>query len=200
MHARIAYPMVFWPGPLEGGSRLQPLPEALSEDLDRAFAEETPNIEALTLLANLAAMFAIPDDLVDHAVARIRAAGPRLLALIPTERVYAQLLGLAHVAASHRAEHLADVVQVLARVSRLQFRWPVAEEMQLALYAAASREAPDDFRRYLGNWLAELTVLNEDRDYGLQLLIWIDALCEIDPILRTKVGRTIASLRLFLDC
>ena len=117
MHARIAYPMVFWPGPLEGGSRLQPLPEALSEDLDRAFAEETPNIEALTLLANLAAMFAIPDDLVDHAVARIRAAGPRLLALIPTERVYAQLLGLAHVAASHRAEHLADVVQVLARVA-----------------------------------------------------------------------------------
>ncbi|AQR72909.1 hypothetical protein [Sphingomonas sp. LM7] len=199
LRARMAYPMVFWPGPLEGGSRLQPLPEALCEDLDRAFAEETPNLEALMLLANLAAMFAIPDDLVERAVARIRAAGPRLLALIPTERVYAQLLGLAHVAASHRAEPLADAVQVLARVSRLQVRWPVAEEMQLALYAAASREAPSDWRRYLGNWIAELVVRNEDRDYGTQLLTWTEALCEIDPIFRTKAGSAVASLRLLLD-
>jgi hypothetical protein len=199
MRARMAYQRVFLPGPLEGGNRLQPLPEIFCEELDRAFAENTPSLEALTLFTNLAAMFAIPADLAERAVARIRATGPRLLALIPTERVYEQLLGLAHVAASHRLEPLADAVQVLARVSRLQLRWSVAEEMQLALYAAASREEPSEWRCYFGTWVTELTIQNDDRDYGTQLLTWTEAVCEIDPIFRTTLGSAIASLRLLLD-
>jgi hypothetical protein len=42
-------------------------------------------------------------------------------------------------------------------------------------------------------------VRNDDRDYGKQLLAWAETLCEIDPLLRTRVGSAIASLRLLLD-
>jgi hypothetical protein len=47
--------------------------------------------------------------------------------------------------------------------------------------------------------VTELTIQNDDRDYGTQLLTWTEAVCEIDPIFRTTLGSAIASLRLLLD-
>ncbi|WP_267432959.1 hypothetical protein [Sphingomonas sp. GM_Shp_1] len=199
LRARMTFPQIFWPGPLEGGNRLPALPDDLCNQLDQALAQETPTLEMLTLLVNAAAMFTIPADLAERASARICSAGFSLLALIPAETLYGHLTGLALVAASHRLEALADAVRLLARLHRHQVAWPVAEEVQLALYAAASRTDTSEWRAYLGHWLAEVSASSDDSAFAEQLLDWIEALNEIDPVLRTRTASTVAAIRLLLD-
>lgn len=199
LRARMSCPMAFWPGPLEGGSHLQSLPEPLCDQLDREFGDETPSLEALTLFINSSMMFAVPADLAERVSDRICAAGPRLLALIPADHLYGHLVGLTHAAASHRLEALADAVRLLARIQRHQAGWAIGEEMQLALHTAASREDPGDWRTNLGSWLSELAARAEDREFGESLLCWIETLCEIDPLLRTQTAGAMAMLRLLLD-
>ena len=204
LRSKLPLPMAFWPGPLEGalGPAIPSPPEAIAEALDRGLAEKTIDLGALTILTNVAAVFILPPDLIERAAARIRLNGARMLALFPAAHVHSYLIALAHVAASHRCSDLAGTVQAIARVHRANLgneRLHIGNEMHLALVAAAAHDDYQEWRAFLGNWIGELGHFTHKQEEAKILLTWTEVLCAIDSKLRTRVARTIASLRLLLD-
>jgi hypothetical protein len=200
LRTRLEVPMVFWPGPLEGGigTVLRPPPDEMLAAIEEGLNQETLELEAVRRIVNIETMFTVPDALAERAATRIREIGPRLLASLATEQVSPFLLGLAHFAAARRMTALADTVQVMARYHRERAPVPMREEMQLALYAAAAREDRAAWRDKLGSWTLELAGRVEDEEEAEALLGWIDTLGDIDPGLRTRTGRARANLNLVL--
>ena len=201
LRARLAYPMAFWPGPLEGGvnADLHVAGEELCASIDEALAQEPPGIDALTRLIVVGAMLRLPPDLVERAVERVRTTGPKILAPLPPERIGFYLLGLAHVAAAARLPELADTVRVFARFHRAHSGVVAQEDMQLGLFLAAANEDPTAWRRSVGSWTLELTREVKDETQAGLLLNWIEALCDVDPPLRAWIVRARANLKLFLN-
>ncbi|MEG8021337.1 hypothetical protein [Sphingomonas aerolata] len=201
LRARMAFPMVFLPGPLEGGGDvdLQITPDYLRAPLEEALGKEPLGLDAVTLLVNIAATFYLSADVLDSAVDRLRGMGPRLLAPLSPSDAYTHLLGLAHIAASHRHPLLADTVQIFARHHRARFPMGVADEIQLALHAAAAHEDAATWRDWLGGWILELAIATDERDHADLLDAYVATLSEVDPLLRTRTGRARANLRLVLD-
>ncbi len=200
LRTRLEIPMVFWPGPLEGGvgTVLRAPPNDVHEAIEQGLEAETLGIEAVNRIINVETMFAVPEALAERAAARIRETGPRLLASVATEQVPGFLISLAHFAAARRMVGLADTVQVLARYHRERVAVPMREEMQLALYVVAAREDADAWRERLGKWTLELAVQVRKEAEAETLLGWIDTLCDIDPLLRARTGRARANLNLVL--
>ena len=137
----------------------------------------------------------LPPDICERANGAIRAAGAQLLSGLSTEQVLMHLLGLANLAASHRLPDLAQTVQMLARWHRTQATMELGEEMQLALHAAAAHEDRVAWSDFLGDWMRDLS-RHSDGDNARSLYAWLDGLCEIDPQLRRRTGRSRAILRL----
>lgn len=201
LRSRMAFPMAFWPGPIEGSSDLdlQEAPPEICAEVEAGLAAPHLDIATINLLVNLQGTFAVPQQLLTHAVEKIRTAGPRLLAGLARDIAYGHLLGLAHLAACYRLTQLADTVRLFMRYYRLGTSPGIALEMQLALYVAAAHEAPDAWRDAVGDWVRELAAIITERADAELLLGWIDALCEIDPQLRAHTGRARAGLRLLAD-
>ena len=112
------------------------------------------------------------------------------------------LVGLASLSASHRRPDLADHLQALARFQRnINGARPVAEDMQLALIAAASRKDADAWREFIGGWIRDIAwkIPVDEPERAEQLLGWLDTLASIDPAIRGVTGRSRAVVRLLLD-
>jgi hypothetical protein len=113
--------------------------------------------------------------------------------------VQVHLLELAHLAASHRRTDLAEHIQFLARYRRSAGAATIADEMQLAVVAAAVHEAVDAWRQFLGSWVRDIALKTTIDTNAHMLEGWIDTLCAIDPPLRTTLGRAKARLRLITE-
>ena len=201
VRSRMAFPMTFWPGPIEGGvtTERQEPPADLVAALDTKFDTDTLDPSALALLANLDGTFNIPAEQLDRAISAIRSTGAKILARIEPEKVPAHLQALAYLSASYRRPDLAEHVEMLIRQHRARgVAVETNDQILLALVTAAAHQDPDDWRRNLGRSLLELAdSLNDEAD-AQTLSDWIDTLCEIDPLLRATTGRAKASLRLVL--
>jgi hypothetical protein len=203
LRARMAFPMIFWPGPIEGAPPTlihEPDP-SITEMIETALSDEASSTAGLNGLVNASAMFTLPDRLLAQAVERIRASGPRLFVDLEADSAQAYLVGLAYVAAAHRKIDLADQIQALARRRRLLARGAlrIDDEMQLALIIAAARAEPELWRKVLGGWLQELAVSVQTEGEAQSLNNWVEMLCSIDPVLRTQTGRAAAAIRLILQ-
>ena len=202
--ARLPFPMAFWPGPTEGGlaDEIQPPPDMMLELLDDALGEPQLTAKGLTLLINLEPMYNLPQGRLDRAIAMIVEQGPRLFSIVDADELQLHLVGLASLSASHRRPDLADHLQALARFQRnINGARPVAEDMQLALIAAASRKDADAWREFIGGWIRDIAwkIPVDEPERAEQLLGWLDTLASIDPAIRGVTGRSRAVVRLLLD-
>jgi len=200
LRTKLAYPMAFWPGPIEGGfnADLPVAADVLCASIEEALAEDPPGVDALNRLIVVGAMLRLPEDLAERAIERVRTTGPKVLAPLPPERVGAYLLGLAHVAAAGRLLALAETVRVFARFHRVNAGITAQEDMQLGLYLAAATPDKTEWRRYVGHWTLELARQVKDLREAELLLGWIEALSDVDPALRAWSGRARATLNLYL--
>ncbi|MCL6729191.1 tetratricopeptide repeat protein [Sphingomonas hankyongi] len=194
-------PMIFWPGPLEGGisGTLRPPPPELLETIERGLTDEPLTFRSLNALINCEVMFNLSNNLVERAAVRIEEAGPRLFGDEQPEQVHAYLLGLATLAASHRLPALADTVRLLDRHLRLRAPGVIeaALEMQLMLTAAASREDAAAWRDAIGDWMLELSSRAQLAKTDAQIFLgWLETMTAVDPLLRTRTGRARAQLKL----
>lgn len=199
--ARMNYPMVFWPGPIEGGltSEIQPPPSHMMEMLEKAFADSNLSLNGLTILVNLETPYRIPASFLDQAVAMIIAKDTAIFSLFSSEQTSHFLLGLAHLAASHRRPDLADHLQMLVRYQRaMAVRVSVSDELRLGLVCAAAREDIDGWRTFLGGWMREVAMQVGDGEAAEQLEGWLETLVSIDPGLPSTTGRAHAAVRLVL--
>jgi hypothetical protein len=200
LQERLAIPMVFWPGPLEGGTdcMLHEASAELQKVIEDSLAAEPVTAHGLNALINTQMMFGLPDELIEQATAAIQEAGPKLLASADPANADAYLLGIAGFAAMQRLPELADTVQILARYQRNRQQVPLEQEMQLMLVACASREDETEWRDRIGTWSLELAARIDDPEQAKSMLGWLDNMCEVDPVLRTRTGRARANLNLVL--
>lgn len=200
VRARLVVPLAMLPGPLEGAvnEELQGLPAEVLDALDTALAHEELGLGTVRQLINFEGLVRLPDAICERVVHKLRGAGASLLSALSPAEVHIHLLGLANLAASHRLSDLAVTVQELARLQRARARLDVGNDMQLALHAAAAHEGHEAWSRFLGNWITELAYSGLEGEEGERLLGWIDSLCEIDPRLRSWIGRARAAVRIML--
>ncbi|TCM07464.1 hypothetical protein [Sphingomonas sp. PP-CC-3G-468] len=194
--ARMPFPMTFWPGPVEGG--LDHERGVVSDELLNMVEEAStgPDVTPaeVTLLVNIQSMHDVPDEVLERAIRRLEASGPRWLKGEEQAAVATYLDSLAHVAAQRRRPDLADLTLRLARTVGRDIEIGCPNSMQLILITAACAEDPEEWRERVGRGVEELA-LNADEADAEVLENWIETLCAIDPRLRTRTGRTLAVLR-----
>lgn len=202
VQGRLRTARLFWPGPIEGAVRdtVEHAPADIAKLIDTMFDEEPFTLAGMRGIIQASNLYLLADHQIDRAVDRLRTSGPHLLDGVDAEELQAYLLGLAFVAASHRHHPLAEQVEILARHRRQVFSPPISitEEMHVALAAAAARPDPREWRTALGNSIAAIALGLTDIERAEQLISWIETLVIIDPLLRAKVGRTTAGLKLLL--
>jgi hypothetical protein len=197
---RLALPMAFWPGPLEGGSDniLQDASPELQAAIEEGLAQEPLTASDLNALVNSHMIVRFPRALGERAVVAINEAGPKLLAALAPQHADAYLLAIAALAATQRLPELADTVQILARYHRNRQKVPLEQELHLMLVACASREDEGAWRDRIGEWCLELASRIEDPEEARSMRAWLDAMAEVDPVLKTRTGRARATLNLVL--
>lgn len=200
LRSRMVVPQALLPGPLEGAVNLdlQPISEVILADLEDGLAEQPIAAGTVRRLINLEGIVRLPHELCLRAEERIRADGAMLLSALPPDEVFAHLLGLANLAASHRLPELAHTVQILARLQQIRSPIELTAELQLVFHAAAAHADSAQWRTFIGTWVREIAYRISGEEDARSLLSWLDGLCEADPGLHSHTGRARAALRLML--
>lgn len=105
------------------------------------------------------------------------------------------LNGLATVAAVARSRLLADELRILVRKYVQDIE--IEESIMICLVAASSHKEINDWRDFVGDWLAELAFGELEGNDSQVLHTNLQYLCHIVPELWASCGRVDAALRAF---
>jgi len=159
-------------------------------------------LEPMSVIAliNLQGVFLIDPAFIERAVELIKSAEHRFTATTDDQTVRALLVGLASVACIARNVDLAEQVRILCRRHRRERPGAASlrRELLTAMVAAAANERFDDWLKFAGEWIDEIAFAIMDKGDATNLHADLDAICTMEPRLRTVVGRAMAGLDLFV--
>lgn len=198
----IEFPASFLPGPIEGAvtDMANVMPPELAATLDKSLAAETLTETSLTALVNCRGLFPLGDERVTRAIKLIRTASYRIQGHPDVEKRDALLRGLAAVASTVRSQELAGDLRVMIRRLRRDQQSPPSPlaELIICLTAAAAYEELAAWAEFIGDWALELAFAVTTEADGTSLHWELETICQIEPFLRTQVGRALAALDAFL--
>ena len=101
------------------------------------------------------------------------------------DSVFGLIGGLATVAAVTRGTDLAEELRVLVRVMRRRKRLNADpdDEMRVAMVAAASHEAVEDWACFAGEWITELAFEVVEKESAQSFLPKLRRLVQVEPAL-----------------
>lgn len=200
IRAQMKFLFPYLPGPLEGGceSSLE-IPQEFIADLEQLTASERLDPASFSGLVNSAFLFRIGSDQARLAATALREVKYRLRQQggenDPLD-MFALISGLATVAATSRCKELADETRVLSRVTRRTrpAALGIGDEIRIVLLAAASREDPNEWAIFIGEWFTELAFeVPRGKDANL-LLSRICCLIDLEPKLSVTCAKAEAAL------
>ncbi|MDB5583730.1 MAG: hypothetical protein JWR80_8906 [Bradyrhizobium sp.] len=194
-----AGPQYCWPGPLEGDAAPpHPLPEQISQLLDRKLAVRRATIKSVTPIINARRMATMGPQRVDRLIALLDRSNYLIKGSSPELMAGLILTSLAGIAAATRSARLADAVRIVARRARSSSPdgRALVLEMRVALTAAAAREDVAQWAGFAGAWAEELAMAATGSEAAAPLRDELEEVCAIAPELRPDIGRAIALLRL----
>ncbi len=195
-----SFPYAYLPGPLDGlGNIPRTMPAELSQAIEDQLDAENMEPSSFTALVNSAMIFQVDTNHAELAAQILRLGNHRLRNVTDKAQLFAILHGLAIVAAMGRNFSLADELRILMRRHRheTQYDFSVEDEMRICLLASASREDLDEWRKFVGDWLTELSFEELGEQEGAILLSHLRCLCNSVPDLWVFCGRADAALTAF---
>ena len=194
------FPYAYLPGPLDGtGNISRTMPAELSQAIEDQLGTENVEPSSFIALVNSAMIFQVDPNHAELAAQILRLGNHRLGNVTDKAQLFAILHGLAIVAAMGRNFSLADDLRILMRRYRhdTQYDFSVEDEIRICLLASASREDLDEWRKFVGDWLTELSFEELDRQEGMILLSHLRCLCNSVPDLWVFCGKADAALTAF---
>jgi len=196
LRGRINFAQICLPGPLEGNSKpLVEIPDSNLAAMRASFADPTPKVEAFSALANMGAIFRIPNDLLDLAAEALDRTN-YYLCPVDSEQLGPLLIGLASVAAATRNQKLADALCTLLRNYRRfhPTELDVDAVFEVGLVACASRAAFADWCGCIGVFMTDLAFQQFTREEAVRLHSKVLVLCNLVPELWASCGQAEAAL------
>ena len=198
-----SFPYTYLPGPLDGSKNIpKTMPAELSQAIEDQLGTENVEPSSFTALVNSALIFQVDPNHAELAAQILRLGNHRLGNVTDKAQLFAILHGLAIVAAMGRNFSLADDLRILMRRYRhdTQYDFSVEDEIRICLLASASREDLDEWRKFVGDWLTELSFEELEKREGAALLSHLRCLCNSVPDLWVFCGRADAALTAFNNC
>lgn len=192
----------YLPGPLEGGEESKTiLPAELAETIEAQLSEEKMAPSSFIALVNSALIFRIGEDKAELAARGLKLARYRLLNIESAGELLATLNGLAAVAAASRSLALADELRILVRKYRHDAEFPLSirEEVEICLFAAASRPNLNEWCEFVGDWLTELAFGDLSGNDEEVLCSYVRCLCHVVPELWFSCSKADAALVAFIE-
>ena len=187
-----------YPGPLSAATgSLGRMRDELRTEVEHTVGAGVVDRSSLALFSTTATMFYVGEELAVQVAKNLKANRHRISEIEDASQLFDIVMRLAVAAAVCRSEALADELGIIARMDRSSnglFR-NVHKSMNICLSSAASRPKLQDWARYVGDWLTELSFLDiSDEDAGA-LASSLRCLMELVPELWKTCARADAALQ-----
>ena len=194
----VAWPFRNLPGPLEGeiSSELPTIPEGVLKEVATELETEHLEPNSFAALVNMALLFKMPTSHAGLAAKALRRVKYSIENADDGDSVFGLIGGLATVAAVTRGTDLAEELRVLVRVMRRRKRLNADpdDEMRVAMVAAASHEAVEDWARFAGEWMTELAFEVVEKESAQWFLPKLRRLVQVEPALARHCAAADAAL------
>ena len=202
LRRQINIPLVFLPGPLEGGSEPQmEIPAEHQAEMRADLSAPVITASSFSALVNGSLLFRIPADLTDTAADAIARADYRLDCGDDVKVLIPILLGLATIAAITRNHKLTDSLFTLLRKYRRFYpdELGIKDSFRIGMIASASRVEISDWCQYVGNCVTDLAFQPIEQNEAARLHSQVVHLCHLVPELWATCGQAEAALRSVLN-
>lgn len=187
----------FLPGPLEGNSAPETVPEEISNLLSMQIDGEA-SLESYTVLMNSAPFWKIDDEYLEHAVSLLESAQHKLAAVNDKDSVYQVLNGMARVACMTGSKKLANSVMILSRLYWDYIDLDSEPENYLAIgvVAGAAFDNKNGWAEYIGQWCTELAYLPINENSAERIELMLERLCVLEPYLYYTCSKALDILKM----
>ena len=196
----VEWPSSILPGPLQGTiTPKAPIPEDYLADVMARLEAEQLEPNSFAGLVNAALIFDLPPSLAGLAATALRRVKYSIENAGDEGTIFGLIGGLAVVASVTRDTDLAETLRVLVRIMRRRGRLHTnpADELRIAMIAAASHEELEDWARFSGEWITELAFEIEDEEAAQRCLWKLRRLVQIEPALACHCAAADAALASF---
>ena len=181
------WPFPMLPGPLEGELIAdQPnVPDEIMKDMTAGLESDRLEPSSFAGIVNMALLYKVPASQAGLAATALRRVRYSIENADDESSTFGLIGGLANVAAVTRATDLAETLRVLARVMRRRERLNTDpnNELRIAMIAAASHEVLEDWARFAGEWITELSYEVVEKESAQSFLPKLRRLVQIEPAL-----------------
>lgn len=174
----------FLPGPLEGNSIPDEVPNEISDLLAEQIGREV-SLTSFRVLINSALFWKIDKKHLERTVSLLESAQHKLAEANNKDSVYLVLNGLAQVSCMTRSEKIASSVMILSRLYRdyIDVDSEPEKYLSLGLVAGAAFEDKNGWAEYIGQWCTELAYLPIGDDAIFRIEVMLERLCILEPYL-----------------
>lgn len=192
---------LYLPGPLEGTLHsVTKLPLDLTQAIERQLNNENVGAMSFAALVNSAPIWGALSNHAELAANALKVSHYKLAKIGDKSKLMAVLDGLATVAAVTRSQALADELRIVVRRYRHdpKYALSIQEDLHLCLVAAASREALNEWIKFVCEWFAELAFGELSGRDAYVLQSYLNCLNSVVPEFRIYSGKVDAALRAYL--
>lgn len=180
--------------PLDGTEiQQQEMPAAVSSAIEKQIGLDEVSPLSFVALFNSAYVFQIDSAHAEAAAKALKSCGYQIANTESKSDLTTVLNGLAMVVSVTRSQVLADELRILVRRSRLQYTISAEEELFLCLALASSYDDPNEWRKFVGDWIIEIAFELKTDDVNI-FRSQLNYLCHVVPDLRVSCDRAYAAL------
>lgn len=201
LRAQLEFPFAYLPGPVEGGlDRMVEAPPEFEALVRESVSVDVTDPEAFNALVNTCLVFRTPRELAQKAAEAIKAAKYRIRDNARTGQNFGMLSGLAMVSAVTRSQDLAREIRVLNRVvlRRTNSDLDIIQSLRIGMIAANAFADLNEWRKFVGDWVTELSFSDLDRATASQLHGLVEVLCDLEPALWATLSKADAALTSYI--
>ena len=177
----------------------QEMPAVVSNTIEKQIGTDEVSRSSFVALMNSAYIFHLGSDHAEAAAKALNSCGYQIADIENNSQLAAVLNGLAMVASVTRSHVLANELRILARRYRyhVQYAISVEEELFVCLAAAASYDDLNEWCKFVGDWITEITFELKADDVNI-FHSQLQYLCHIVPDLWLSCDRAYAALNAVL--